>query len=202
MTVADNLRKICACARQPIEAMLDAAEELKEIREAASAQGLDWSQVKALLKAQIQDERDDGERVKKLVTKADSASLYAAMLGIVAEKQKTPPQSDFSHETSAASASLNEAEPPTRAIAPDDTAQTGIKSDGVVAAQAANTDVGGRGSSAVSAPEGGVDRDTSSGAAVSAESGQLDIPDRFRRDKNNWAPALGPRPLVVAGVKR
>jgi hypothetical protein len=95
MTVAENLRKICAAARPAIEAALDAAEELSEIREAASEQGLDWSQVKALLKAQIQDERDGGERVKKLAAKADNALTYAAMISLnnVAEKQKTPPQS-------------------------------------------------------------------------------------------------------------
>jgi hypothetical protein len=94
MSVVDNLRKICACARGPLEAMLDAAEELAEIRGAASEQGLDWSQVKALLKAQIQDERDGGHRVEKLVAKADNASTYAAMLNIVAENKKTSPQSE------------------------------------------------------------------------------------------------------------
>ena len=146
MSVADNLRKICACARQPIEAMLDPAEELKEIREAASAQGLDWSQVKALLKAKIQDERDNGERVKKLVAKADNASLYAAMLGIVAEKQKTSPQSPE------AAPSQIESAPPTR--------------------------------------DGGV---ISSGAAVGAENGQLDMPESLRRDETNWSPILGAR---------
>jgi hypothetical protein len=95
MTVADNLRKICAVARPAIEAALDAAEELSEIREAASEQGLDWSQVKALLKAQIQDERDGGARVKKLAAKADNAQTYAAMMRFdnVADKRKTPPQS-------------------------------------------------------------------------------------------------------------
>jgi hypothetical protein len=93
MTVAENLRKICAAARPAIEAALDAAEELSEIREAASEQGLDWSQVKALLKAQIQDERDGGERVKKLVAKADNAATYAAMLSNnVAQKQESPTQ--------------------------------------------------------------------------------------------------------------
>ena len=101
MTVAENLRKICAAARPAIEAALDAAEELSEIREAASEQGLDWSQVKALLKAQIQDERDGGERVKKLVAKAENAAAYAVMLEKpayvegpnVVEKKKTLPQS-------------------------------------------------------------------------------------------------------------
>ena len=97
MRVADNLRKICSAARPAIEAALDAAEELSEIREAASEQGLDWSQVKALLKAHIQDERDGGGRFHKLLTKADNAATYAAMIDLgplnMAEKRKITPQS-------------------------------------------------------------------------------------------------------------
>jgi hypothetical protein len=100
MSVADNVRKICAAARPAIEAALDAAEELSEIRGAASEQGLDWSQVKAVLKAQIQDERDGGHRIEKLIAKADNAATYALMLKLpsesVVQKQKTPPQSKVS----------------------------------------------------------------------------------------------------------
>lgn len=93
MTVADNLRKISEVAWAPMERMIEDAEELVEIRNAAKEQGLDWGPIKALLKARIQDERDGGERVKKLVMKADTASEYAEMLNFMAEKQKTPPQS-------------------------------------------------------------------------------------------------------------
>ena len=44
----------------------------------------DWSQLKALLKAQVQDERDGkgGGRVRRIVEKAEFASAYADMLGL------------------------------------------------------------------------------------------------------------------------
>ena len=93
MSVADNLRKIREAAWAPMERMIEDAEELVEIRNAAKEQGLDWGPIKALLKARIQDERDGGERVKKLVMKADTASEYAEMLNFMAENKKTPPQS-------------------------------------------------------------------------------------------------------------
>ena len=92
MTVADNLRKVCQAAWAPMERMIEDAEEPVEIRNAAKDQGLDWTPVKALLKARIQDERDGGDRVAKLVAKADTASEYAAILNFVADKNKTPPQ--------------------------------------------------------------------------------------------------------------
>lgn len=99
MTVADNVRKICAEARPHIEAMLDSAEILAGLRDVAKERGIDWSQLKALLKARIQDDRDGGQRVEKLISKADNACSYAAMLGSMAEKTDTPPQSTVSRET-------------------------------------------------------------------------------------------------------
>jgi hypothetical protein len=61
------------------------AEQIAALREVATAKGLDWSQLKALMKAQIQDEREesgDGKRVRKIVEKAEFASAYADMLGL------------------------------------------------------------------------------------------------------------------------
>ncbi len=69
------------------------------MRDAATEKGLDWSQVKALLKAQAQDERDggDGKRVNRIIEKADFASAYADMLGLGAAKMNennfSPPDS-------------------------------------------------------------------------------------------------------------
>ena len=94
MTVADNLRKISAVAIPALEAMVDAADELKEVRKVASEQGIDWSQAKALLLARVRDDRDGGQRVEKLISKADNAAAYAAMLsmGNVAKKSDNAPQ--------------------------------------------------------------------------------------------------------------
>lgn len=55
------------------------------LRDLATAKGLDWSQIKALVKAQVQDEQDeagDGKRVKRIIDKAEAASAYADMLGL------------------------------------------------------------------------------------------------------------------------
>lgn len=81
MSAAD-IRQIAEAARPTIRAMLDATEELAAIRDAATAKGIDWSQLKALLKAEEQDSRDGGTRVDRIVTKADFASSYANMLGM------------------------------------------------------------------------------------------------------------------------
>ena len=79
------LQKIFGTARPLVEQWLDIGEQIASLREVATAQGLDWSAVKALLKAQIQDERDDagdGKRVRKLLERAESAAAYADMLGL------------------------------------------------------------------------------------------------------------------------
>lgn len=60
----------------------------------ASLPERDWSQFKALVKAQVQDERDgsgEGKRVKKIIERADYASAYADMLGFgkMNENEKT-----------------------------------------------------------------------------------------------------------------
>lgn len=71
------LKEIFAAGRPLIEAQLDLADQVAALRDAATAKGLDWSQLKALMKAQIQDERDDagdGRRVKRIIEKAEFAS--------------------------------------------------------------------------------------------------------------------------------
>lgn len=86
MTSSTELKQIFSAARPLVEQWLDIAEQMAAIRDTASAKGLDWSQIKALLKAQVQDERDgrgDGKRVNRLVEKAEFASAYAGMLGLV-----------------------------------------------------------------------------------------------------------------------
>lgn len=85
MASSTDLKAIFAEARPLIEQQLDLAELVVALRDAATDKGLDWSQIKALLKAQIQDERDDksdGKRVKAIVAKAEHASAYADMLGL------------------------------------------------------------------------------------------------------------------------
>lgn len=88
---AADLKAICEAARPLIEESLDIAEQLAAMRETATAKGLDWSQIKALLKAQIQDERDEAgesKRVARIIEKADFACAYADMLGFTKMNEK------------------------------------------------------------------------------------------------------------------
>lgn len=85
MSTSGALREVFTAGRPLVEAWLDIGEQIAALREVATAKGLDWSQVKALLKAQIHDERDergDGKRVARIVEKAEFASAYADMLGL------------------------------------------------------------------------------------------------------------------------
>lgn len=85
MLSSSALKEIAQEARPVIERMLDDAELIKGFRELVTAQGGEWSSLKALIKAQIEDERDeagDGKRVRKILDKADFAAAYADMLGL------------------------------------------------------------------------------------------------------------------------
>jgi len=78
-----QLKQITAEARPIIERQLDDALKLAGLRDVVAAAGGDWSQLKALIKAQIQDEETgDGKRVRKILDKAEYANAYADMLGL------------------------------------------------------------------------------------------------------------------------
>jgi hypothetical protein len=82
MSTKDALRDIWSEARPYIEQQLEVAEVIKGFREAATAKGLEWSTVKGMIKAQIEDEKDGGDRMAKLLEKAEFALGYADILGI------------------------------------------------------------------------------------------------------------------------
>lgn len=85
MLTSETLKQIVAEARPIIERQLDDADLIAGLREVVTAEGGDWSALKALIKAQIQDERDeagDGKRVRKILDKADYSTAYADMLGL------------------------------------------------------------------------------------------------------------------------
>lgn len=78
------LKDVVTEARPIIERQLDDAELIAGFRDVVAENGGDWGSLKALIKAQIQDERDaagDGKRVKKILDKADYCAAYADMLG-------------------------------------------------------------------------------------------------------------------------
>lgn len=78
---ASDVREFAAELRPILDRQLDDAEILAAMRDAATAKGIDWSQLKALVKAQAQDAKDDKGRVAKLVERAEFACAYADMLG-------------------------------------------------------------------------------------------------------------------------
>ena len=91
MASSTDLKAIYTEAYPLIEQQLDLADLIAGLREKATAIGLDWSQIKALLKAQIQDERDETggrKRVRKIIDKAEHASAYADMLGLANMNEK------------------------------------------------------------------------------------------------------------------
>lgn len=84
MLSSAQIKDIVSEARPIIERQLDDAERIAAFRDVVAASGGDWSALKALIKAQIQDERDesgDGKRVRKILEKADFSTGYADMLG-------------------------------------------------------------------------------------------------------------------------
>lgn len=86
MKISD-LRNVFESARPLVEQWLDVAEQMAALRDACREKEIDWSQVKALLKAQIQDGRDGTDkRVKAILERADNATSYADALGLASEK--------------------------------------------------------------------------------------------------------------------
>lgn len=84
MLSSKTLNEIVSEARPIIERQLDDAERIAGFRDVVASSGGDWSALKALIKAQIQDERDEsggGKRVKKILEKAGFSTGYAELLG-------------------------------------------------------------------------------------------------------------------------
>lgn len=80
MSTAADLREIATAARPTIRQWLEAAEELAAFSDVCRTKGLEWSQIKAVLKAEYQDEQDGGHRLEKLQAKAERAAEYAELL--------------------------------------------------------------------------------------------------------------------------
>lgn len=91
------LKEIFEAGRPLVQQWLEVATQIAALRDVATEKGLDWSQVKALLKAQVQDDMDgtgEAKRVRRIVERAEFASSYADMLGLAnmnEEKFSAPP---------------------------------------------------------------------------------------------------------------
>lgn len=103
MLSSKGLKEIVTIVRPIIERQLDDAEQIAAFRDKVAESGGDWSALKALIKAQIQDERDEtggGKRVKKILDKAGFSTDYAALLGWSNMNEKNfSAEEDFDRET-------------------------------------------------------------------------------------------------------
>lgn len=85
------LKDIMTEAYPIIQRQLEDAKVIASFRELVTANGGDWSALKALMKAHVEDSLDDaadGKRVRKILDKADSSNAYAEMLGLANMNEK------------------------------------------------------------------------------------------------------------------
>lgn len=80
---ASLLRQIHTEARPYVEQLVELNVAFTGFRKLATDNGLDWGQIKALLRAEIEDGLAGGsEKVDRIIQKAEFAGEYAALLGL------------------------------------------------------------------------------------------------------------------------
>lgn len=127
MTKAADVKGFAQELRPHIEAAIDSAEILKGLAAAARAKGIDWSALKALVKAQALDARDGTDkRVAALIEKADFAASYADILGFASANMN-----NFSKSRSSSPASIDQhsTDPDARIVSPASRSEVGRKPD-------------------------------------------------------------------------
>jgi hypothetical protein len=85
MLTSEQLKKIRAEARPYIQRQMEDAKIIAGFREVVSAGGGDWGALKAVIKAEIQDEDDEGgnnKKIGKIADKAEWTRIYLDMLGL------------------------------------------------------------------------------------------------------------------------
>lgn len=168
MASAKDLREVVSAARPLIEQWLDIAEQIAALRDMATDRGLDWSQIKALVKAQVQDERaGDTKRVQRIIEKAEFASAYADMLGL-SEKVN---ENIFSGESRQAPAQLPPHDPETGEIADQNEPAAATDTAGDYLREPAAVVPG------QIVREGGAPRETDSQAGEQSQGGSVSGPD-------------------------
>ena len=109
MKVAD-LRNAFAAGRPLVQQWMDISIQMAALRDDCREKGIEWQQVKSLLKAQMLDEAEGtSKRVDAILEKADIATAYADALGLGSSEKNI--SRDASQQTP------EPAEKPTRSIA-------------------------------------------------------------------------------------
>lgn len=98
MSHRDELKNLFSETLRLAEQSTEIAEQYAALRKAATDKGFDWSQIKSLANAAARDGSDGGERVHKLIRKADFAGEYARMLGLGEYEQETQSRSSSPEE--------------------------------------------------------------------------------------------------------
>lgn len=81
MSATSDLKAVFTETVPLVERWIDLRDEFAALRDAATAKGLDWGQIKALAKAHVEDaEAGETKRVARIIEKAEYASSYAEML--------------------------------------------------------------------------------------------------------------------------
>lgn len=85
MFSSEDLKAVVTELRPIIERQIADSALITAMREVVTEKGGDWSAIKALVKAQVQDDQDeagDGKRVRKVIEKGEFTTAYADMLGM------------------------------------------------------------------------------------------------------------------------
>lgn len=86
MLTSKFLKGIMTEAYPVIKRQVEDAKIVSGFRDTVAANGGDWSALKALIKAHVEDTLDEeggNKRVQKILDKADSSNAYAGMLGLI-----------------------------------------------------------------------------------------------------------------------
>lgn len=90
-STSEAIKELSAAARPLVEQQCDLVEQFTALRKAATEKGIDWGQLKGLLRAQILDARDEsgsGKHVERIIEKADFAASYVDLLGLTPNMNK------------------------------------------------------------------------------------------------------------------
>lgn len=97
MSRCDDLTGLFAEARRLAGCAISLKAETAATRDAATKNGFDWSQIKALAAAVTADEEaGTSKRLEKLLSRADFAVAYADMLGLRQDERKNEIRSSSS----------------------------------------------------------------------------------------------------------
>lgn len=180
MLTSKFLKDIMTEARPIIERQLDDAELIAGLRDVFTAQGGDWGALKALIKSQVQDERDEageGKRIRKLRDRSGNQLAYADMLGLgnMNEENSFAEDEGFDPSTGEVTQTQAAPQPASDLTAPQPLGQVANHS------QAKTSEDGGATGEAIEQPSDGVTGDVSRPSVGGGTDAPLSFADRIKK---------------------